>query len=143
MLFGVFFNMRLIAIKYNEQTIVYYATRISFVGCLLLILSSILLKYPGSINANLIALVMFARMVHGIGHIMMMPHILSMALRNYQYVVGSASAIFNGIYYVVVTIVIFLTSCVHSKNSFLWFAILLGVCTLSNCLLHNKIRDKA
>lgn len=143
MLFGVFFNMRLIAIKYNEQTIIYYATRISFVGCLLLILSSILLKYPGSINANLIALVMFARMVHGIGHIMMMPHILSIALRNYQYVVGSASAIFNGIYYVVVTIVIFLTSCVHSKNSFLRFAILLGVCTLSNCLLHNKIRDKA
>jgi MFS family permease len=140
MLIGTLLNMYLISIEYSSKKIIHYAILLSLFAAGLLLITSCLMLYVQFSKTILIILLILPRILQGVGHIIIMPYILSSALREYQNVIGSASSIFNGTYYMIVTVVTFLTSRLHSDNNLIGFSTLIFSITLINLFLFNKLK---
>jgi polar amino acid transport system substrate-binding protein len=139
MLFGTALNMYLISIKYDYKKVIYYGLFVAVGGCFLLCATGFSMLYIEFSTVTLVALLLCGRVLQGVGHIIMMPYILSTALRDYQHVIGSATAVFNGIYYFVITLITFLTSCLHSDTSIYAFGVMLVSISCLNLLLFRSL----
>ena len=139
MFLGTMLNMRLIAKKYDTVKIIKLALLVSMFGCALVLLISVTSLILDVSDSVLRAVLICGRTVHGVGHIIIMPYILSDALKNYQNVIGSASAIFNGIYYIIITLIMFLVSILHSDTSVLGFGGLMFAISIINIYLFSRL----
>jgi Bcr/CflA subfamily drug resistance transporter len=138
---GTLINLYLNKSKYSIKKIIFFGVLVSFIGGANLFIVSHLNIYINFANNILITLMFLSRMLQGIGHIIIMPYILSAALQNYQRVIGSASAIFNGIYSFVVALITFLTSYLHDDKHIYGFATLIFAVACINLVLFLRLKE--
>ena len=125
----------------NNVKIMSVGIILSIIGCGLIFIIANLVQYI-AVDKNLIAAgLLVARMFQGIGHVLMMPYILSSALNNYQQFTGSATAIFNGAYYIVITLITLVTSYLHHDDTLVGFATLIFIISLLNGFLFKSLKN--
>ncbi|WPY01114.1 Bcr/CflA family efflux MFS transporter [Candidatus Trichorickettsia mobilis] len=117
---------------------------LSIVGCGLLIISSYLIL--DKTTKYFVILIIFMPMVlHMIGHGLLMPMTLRYALEDYAKVTGTAGSIFGSLYYLLVAIISFTVSKLHSEDinkfSILLFS-LSACCSLSFYLIQRWSLNK-
>ena len=112
---------------------------LSAVGCVFLIISSLLISEASSIV--FVSLMIFVPMaIHLMGHAMVVPMLLRNALEGYNKVNGAAGSIFGSLYYLITAVVSFMISAFHSDtidNYAYLFAVMLTCCLMLFYLTFN------
>lgn len=115
-------------------------------GLFLLLIASILLNISAyfldkNMNHNLaVGLIFFPMIIHMFGHAFIVPLCLRYALEDYAKVTGSAGSIFGFLYYMIVAIITFSISKIHSDNinKFALLYIILGIlCIIAYYIVRN------
>ncbi len=141
MLIGNALNIFLNAKFISPQTIIHYGTLMSVIGCSIILFAGVYSFYFSDFTKLLAALLLIGRMAQGLGHIIMMPSILSLALTRYKQFTGSATALFNSSYYFVITIISCLTSYLHSDTDLLKFSIMIFFLSCINYILFARLKN--
>jgi DHA1 family bicyclomycin/chloramphenicol resistance-like MFS transporter len=141
MLIGTLFNVYLNSKQYDIKKIMHCGVLLSFCAGIILLVTSQLVANFNLTRQTAIIMLIIPRTLQGIGHIILMPYILSNAVKEYKTTIGSASSIFNGTYYLIITAITFITSYIHNDGNITRFALLIFTITGINVLLFRKIRD--
>ena len=105
---------------------------LSLIGATILIISSYLIQ--GLNKYLVIAMIFGPMMMHMVGHSLLLPMCLRYSLEDYPKVTGTAGSIFGSIYYILVALITFTISKLHSDtitNFTLLFFALSAACSLS------------
>ncbi len=113
---GGYLNHRLIKKYVDSHRIILAGMRLSLIGCSLLLCCGIFKveeRFSVTISASLI---MFCMVTQLLGHALVVPTSLKLALEDYTNVTGTAGSAFGGMYYGIVSIVNFTIAHIHSNN---------------------------
>ena len=116
----------------NSAKIMASGLALSLIGDTILIISSYLIQ--GLNKYLVIAMIFGPMMMHMVGHSLLLPMCLRYSLEDYPKVTGTAGSIFGSIYYILVALITFTISKLHSDtitNFTLLFFALSAACSLS------------
>jgi len=139
-IFGSWLNRYLMRLHIDNKKIMIAGFSLSLIGCSMLVISSCLF----SITINkylLIVMIFFPMMLHMIGHTLLIPMTLRYVLEDYSKVTGSAGSICGTLYYIVVAVIIFIISKLHSENLIKFSLLLLSLsilCSVSFYLVQSR-----
>lgn len=124
------FNSRYLVNKHvSGVKIMVIGLALSIIGCSLLVIASYIMLDQAT--KYFIIFIIFTPMIlHMIGHGLLIPMTLRYALEDYAKVTGTAGSVFGGLYYLLVALISFTVSKLHSDN-ITQFSILLLI--LSSC----------
>jgi len=134
-IFGGFLGKYLIKKRHvNDKKIMILGIVFSLIGCSLLAINALILQNK-EIARNIAVIMIFApMMIHMVGHNLLIPMTLRYALEDYAKVTGTAGSIFGSIYYVLIAVITYLVSKIHSdtiSNFALLFLALSTSCAVS------------
>jgi MFS transporter, DHA1 family, multidrug resistance protein len=113
---GGYLNRRLIKKYIDSHKIILAGMRLSLIGCSLFFifgLAKVESNLPISVSS---ALITFCMVTQLLGHALVVPTCLRLALEDYTKVTGTAGSIFGGMYYSIIACVSFTISRIHSQN---------------------------
>jgi Bcr/CflA subfamily drug resistance transporter len=122
----------------NSAKIMASGLVLSLVGSIILIISSYLIE-----NLNkyfVVAMIFGPMMMHMVGHSLLLPMCLRYSLEDYSKVTGTAGSVFGSLYYLLVAVITFTVSKLHSDtitNFTLLFFALSAACSLSFYLIQK------
>ncbi|AVP87599.1 hypothetical protein phytr_6580 [Candidatus Phycorickettsia trachydisci] len=135
-----FLNLYLIQRQDFIKDFIYYSLWFSFAGCMILLTSSYFIQYTSPVGFMIMVAFMLARLLQGFAHNLLMPYVLGIALEKYRGLFGSASAIFNSMYYFVISMLTFAISYVHQDYSIHAYAVLVSMTSFCTILLFKQTR---
>nr|WP_253307762.1 Bcr/CflA family efflux MFS transporter [Rickettsia endosymbiont of Ceutorhynchus assimilis] len=138
-IFGGLFGRYLIKKRcVDEKKIMILGLGFSLLGCTMLVIAAFLLK-DNQINNNIVIGIIFIPiMLHMIGHNLLIPMTLRYALEDYAKVTGTAGSIFGSLYYILIALITFIVSKLHSEtiNNFALLFLFLSIgCAVSFYLI--------
>ncbi len=128
-LLGNMISIYLIYKKIRRSDIKQLGLNISIIGCTLLYIASIFLNAHLHNSFLVVIAVFIPMMIHVIGHSLLIPMILSAALKKYNKSLGIAGSIFGASYYLVTAIIILIIAVIH-ETSIEKYSILCIICML-------------
>lgn len=135
-----FLNLYLIQRQDFIKHFIYYSICFSFLGCMILLTSSYFIQYTSPSGFFIMVTFMLARLLQGFAHNLLMPYVLGIALEKYRGLFGSASAIFNSMYYFVISMLTFAISYFHQDYSIHAYAVLVSITSFCTILLFRQAR---
>ncbi len=84
-------------------------------------------------------LILIPTMGHSIGHNLIVPHILHLALVDYKHFSGSAGAIFGASYYFLVAIINYIIASIHDSGMTAFTTLFLGL-SMMNIIIFSFIK---
>ncbi|XVN41268.1 MAG: Bcr/CflA family efflux MFS transporter [Rickettsia endosymbiont of Argas persicus] len=116
-IFGGFLGGYLIKKRHiHDQKVMILGIVFSVVGCSLLAIDALILQ-DKEVSQNIAVIIIFApMMIHMVGHNLLIPMTLRYALEDYAKVTGTAGSIFGSIYYVLIAVITYLVSKIHSDT---------------------------
>ncbi|MFY9590080.1 Bcr/CflA family efflux MFS transporter [Rickettsia endosymbiont of Halotydeus destructor] len=129
----------------DDKKIMILGLGFSLFGCTMLITAAFLLSNNQINNNFAIAIIFIPIMLHMIGHNLLIPMTLRYALEDYAKVTGTAGSIFGSLYYILVALITFIVSKLHSEtiNNFALLFLCLSIgCTLSFYLIRVLDNNK-
>jgi DHA1 family bicyclomycin/chloramphenicol resistance-like MFS transporter len=142
---GGYLNRRLIKKYIDSHRIILAGMRLSLIGCSLFLIFGLLRiedRLPIHIASALIMLCMVTQLL---GHALVVPTCLRLALEDYTKVTGTAGSVFGGIYYSIVAIINFTISRIHGAHILpltMFFFTLSLTCFLSFTVYYRNKRAK-
>lgn len=127
---GGILNKIFIRKKFNGYMVIRYGIILSMIACSLMFFGSFFLDKNSS-KFLVILVVVAPTMMHAIGHTFAVPHILHFALVDYKHISGSVGAIFGSCYYLIVAIVSYIISIIHSYGIMAFTTLFLGLSIIS------------
>lgn len=105
----------------DNKKIIFTGLVFSLTGCSLLVISAYLISenlISHQLNDNylLVAIIFAPIMLHMVAHNLLMPIALRYALENYGKVTGTAGSVFGSLYYILLALIIFIVSKLHSDS---------------------------
>jgi MFS transporter, DHA1 family, multidrug resistance protein len=125
-LFGGLINKYLIHKLCDSYKVIASGVIISLIGCIIMFIGSLFLHETAS-RFYVVFIVVIPTMIHSIGQTFIVPHILHFALIDYRHVSGSVGSIFGACYYLLVAIVNYVISAVHSHGIVAFTTLFLGL----------------
>lgn len=105
----------------DNKKIIFIGLAFSLAGCSLLVISAYLISaslITHQVNDNylVITIIFVPIILHMVAHNLLMPIALRYALENYSKVTGTAGSVFGSLYYILVALIIFIVSKLHSDS---------------------------
>lgn len=122
----------------DDKKIMVLGLGFSLFGCIMLVISAFLLTNNQINNNFAIAVIFIPIMLHMTGHNLLIPMTLRYALEDYAKVTGTAGSIFGSLYYMLIALITFIVSKLHSEtiNNFALLFLFLSIsCALSFYLI--------
>ena len=137
---GSMLNKFLMSKHIDNKKIMVYGLILSNLGCFMLIVNSFAIEQSKNLYIA-VSYIFVPMMLHVIGHSFLIPSALRFALEDYVKVTGTAGSIFGFLYYLLVALISFSVSKIHSDtitNFVVLFFTLSVLCSISFYLIQRS-----